>query len=51
MESTELLELEHSIGYCGRHIGTLLYNPHDPQTILYNNGGLVVIENLSDKHK
>jgi len=51
MEQTELLELEHSIGYCGRHIGTLKFDPHDAQTLIYNNGGLIVIENLVDKHK
>ena len=51
MVQTELLELEHSIGYCGRHIQTLLFDPFDAQTLIYNNGGLIVIENLVDKHK
>lgn len=42
----ELIELEHSIGYCGRHKNTLLYHPTDPNQIIYNNGGLVVLEDI-----
>ena len=51
MDQPELLELEHSIGYCGRHPQTLIYDPLDPTQFVYNNGGLVVVENLNDKHK
>ncbi len=50
-EPQELLELEHSIGYNGKYNKTLLYHPTDPNMLIYNNGGLVVIENLHDKHK
>ena len=47
----ELLELEHSIGYNGRYQDTVHYHPRDKDTIIYNIGGLLVIENLLDKHQ
>ena len=28
-----------------------MYHPTNPDTLVYNNGGLVVIENLHDKHQ
>lgn len=47
----EMIELEHSIGFTGRHQDTLMFHPKDSNTLIYNNGGLVVIEDLHDKHK
>ena len=46
-----MLELEHSIGYNGNHGNTVHFHPVDKDTLLYNIGGLLVIENLHDKHK
>lgn len=47
----ELIELAHSIGYTGKHQRTLMYHPTKADTLIYNNGGLVVIENLHEKHQ
>lgn len=47
----ELVELAHSIGYTGRNCGTLMYHPTSADTLIYSSGGLVVIENLHDKHQ
>lgn len=47
----ELIELAHSIGYTGKYQRTLIYHPTKADTLIYNNGGLVVIENLHEKHQ
>ena len=47
----ELIELAHSVGYTGKYQRTLMYHPTNPDTLIYNNGGLVVIENLHEKHQ
>ena len=47
----ELIELAHSIGYSGKYQKTLLYHPTLADTLIYNSGGLVVIENLHEKHQ
>ena len=46
-----LLEMEHSIGYNGKYTDTVKFHPTDKDTLLYGIGGLLVIENLHDKHK
>jgi len=46
----EILELEHSIGYNGKYADTVHYHPTMPDTIIYNIGGLLVFENIHDKH-
>jgi hypothetical protein len=51
MESSEVLELEHSIGYTGKYQSTVHYHPIKKDTLIFNNGGIVVIEDLNDKHK
>lgn len=43
--------MEHSIGYTGRYRNTIHYHPTDKDTLIYNIGGLLVIEDLHDKHK
>lgn len=48
---SELVELAHSIGYTGKYQRTLIYHPTQADTLIYNNGGLVVIENLHEKHQ
>ena len=42
--------MEHSIGYNGKYQGTVHYHPFDKDTLIYNIGGLLVIENIHDKH-
>lgn len=46
-----MLEMEHSIGYNGKYLGTVHYHPFDKDSLIYNIGGLLVIENLHDKHQ
>ena len=47
----QLLEMEHSIGYNGKYVDTIKFHPVDKDTLIYGIGGLLVIENLHDKHK
>jgi hypothetical protein len=47
----ELLELEHSIGYNGAFNDTVHLHPKDKDVLIYPIGGLLVIEDLHDKHK
>lgn len=46
-----MLEMEHSIGFNGKYLNTVLYHPTEKDTLVYNNGGLLVLESLHDKHK
>ena len=43
--------MEHSIGFNGKFTDTVLYHPTEKDTLVYPIGGLLVIENLHDKHK
>ena len=43
--------MEHSIGYNGKYTDTVKFHPTDKDTLIYGIGGLLVIENLHDKHK
>ena len=43
--------MEHSIGYNGKFNDTVQYHPTEKDTLVYPIGGLLVIENLHDKHK
>ena len=45
-----MLELEHSIGYNGKYQDTVHFHPTQKDTLIYNIGGLLVFENLHDKH-
>lgn len=49
--STDPVELEHVIGFNGRHSNTLHYHPVEKDTLIFSIGGYVVIENLHDRHK
>ena len=51
MVDSQLLELEHSIGYNGKYSSTVHYHPAETNMIIYNIGGLLVIEDVHDKHK
>ncbi len=46
----ELLEMEHSIGYNGKYQNTVHYHPNEKDMLIYNIGGLLVLENVHDKH-
>jgi len=46
-----MLEMEHSIGYNGLYPNTVHFHPTLKDTLIYNIGGLLVIEDLHDKHK
>lgn len=43
--------MEHSIGYNGRYPNTVFYHLTQKDTLIYSIGGLLVIEDLHDKHK
>lgn len=45
-----MLEMDHSLGYNGSYADTIKFHPTMENTLLYNIGGLLVIENLMDKH-
>jgi len=47
----QLLEMDHSIGYNSKYPDTITYHPTMENTLIYNIGGLLVIEDLNDKHK
>lgn len=49
--TSDPVELEHVIGFNGRHLNTLHYHPADKDTLIFSIGGYVVIENLHDRHK
>lgn len=49
--SQSQLEMEHSIGYNGKYSDTVKFHPVEKDQLIYNIGGLLVIENLHDKHK
>ena len=46
-----MIEMEHSIGYNGKYSNTVHFHPTDKDTLIYSIGGLLVIEDLHDKHK
>jgi len=43
--------MDHSIGYNGKYPDTIKFHPTMENTLIYNIGGLLVVENLQDKHK
>ena len=45
------LEMEHLSGYNGKKFRTIHFHPKDPNTFVYNIGGLIVIEDINDKNK
>jgi hypothetical protein len=49
-EEANLLELDHMIGFSGANTSMCFYHPHESDRIIYAVGGLVVIENVNDKH-
>ena len=45
------LELDHIIGYNGRSLKTVCFHPKNPDLFIYCIGGLIVIEDINDRHK
>lgn len=45
-----IVELEHVIGYNGKYPDTIHHIPNSKNSYVYPIGGLVVIEDLNDKH-
>jgi cilia- and flagella-associated protein 52 len=43
--------MEHSVGYNSHYPDTIHFHPTDKDNLIYNIGGLLVIENVHDKHK
>ena len=41
-----MIEMDHSLGYNGAYPDTVKFHPTMENTLLYNIGGLLVIENL-----
>lgn len=50
-EENNCLELDHIIGYNGRYFKTAQFHPKNPDILVYCIGGLVVIEDVNDRHK
>ena len=49
-DDDEPLQLEHMMGYSGKHLGTVLALPNDENRFVKSLGNLVCIENLLDPH-
>ena len=49
-ESNDMMELEHVIGYTGKYLKTIHFLPDDNGYFIYSIGGLIVIEDIKDKH-
>ena len=45
-----MVEMDHSLGYNGKYPDTVKFHPTMENTLVYNIGGLLVIENLTDKN-
>ncbi|CAJ1402866.1 unnamed protein product [Effrenium voratum] len=48
---TAVAELEHFIGYGGKHLGTVRYHPLQGETLVYAAASAIIIENVNDPHK
>eukprot|EP00437_Effrenium_voratum_P020813 CAMPEP_0181448042 /NCGR_PEP_ID=MMETSP1110-20121109/26935_1 /TAXON_ID=174948 /ORGANISM="Symbiodinium sp., Strain CCMP421" /LENGTH=623 /DNA_ID=CAMNT_0023572177 /DNA_START=6 /DNA_END=1874 /DNA_ORIENTATION=+ len=44
-------ELEHFIGYGGKHLGTVCYHPSEAETLIYAAASAIIVENVNDPHK
>jgi len=44
-------ELEHFIGYGGKHLGTVRYHPSEADMLIYAAASAIIIENVNDPHK
>ncbi len=49
-DDDEPLQLEHMMGYSGKHLGTVVAMPNDENRFVKSMGNLVCIENLLDPH-
>lgn len=46
-----VVELEHFIGYGGKHLNTVRYHPTEAETLIYSAASAIIIENVNDPHK
>lgn len=46
-----MAELEHFIGYGGKHLNTVRYHPTEAETLVYAAASAIIIENVNDPHK
>ncbi|CAE8668373.1 unnamed protein product, partial [Polarella glacialis] len=44
-------ELEHFIGYGGKHLNTVKYHPIQAETLIYAAASAIIIEDVNDPHK
>jgi hypothetical protein len=50
-QESNCLELDHTIGYNGRYLKTIHFHPKNPDFFVYCIGGLIVLEDINDRHK
>lgn len=50
LQNLGIVELEHAVGYNGKFQNTIHHIPNSKDNYVYSIGGLVVIEDLNDKH-
>ena len=50
-QESNCLELDHVIGYNGKSLKTIHYHPKNPDLFIYSIGGLIVLEDINDRHK
>jgi len=46
-----MAELEHFIGYGGKHLNTVRYHPLKKETLVYGAAAAIIIEDVNDPHK
>jgi len=50
-EAPAQAELEHFIGYGGKHLNTVHYHPTQAETLIYAAAAVIIIEDVNDPHK
>lgn len=50
-QENNCLELDHIIGYNGKYLKTHHFHPKNPDLFIYCIGGLIVLEDINDRHK
>ncbi|CAK8986146.1 unnamed protein product [Durusdinium trenchii] len=51
LTESAVAELEHFIGYGGKHLNTVRYHPTEAETLVYAAASAIIIENVNDPHK
>jgi len=50
-QAPAVAELEHFIGYGGKHLNTVHYHPQRPEILIYSAAAVIIIEDVNDPHK